>query len=55
MDKASEALLAQGRSLYRALRGGERNANAVPVLIDSTGQLGTASSSRQFKKEIKPM
>jgi Chaperone of endosialidase len=29
--------------------------NAVPVLIDSLGQLGTTSSSRRFKKEIKPM
>ena len=24
-------------------------------MIDSAGQLGTASSSRRFKKEIKPM
>jgi uncharacterized coiled-coil protein SlyX len=31
------------------------NTNAIPVLIDSSGQLGTASSSRRFKKEIKPM
>jgi Chaperone of endosialidase len=31
------------------------NANAIPVLIDSAGQLGTMSSSRRFKKEIKPM
>jgi Chaperone of endosialidase len=31
------------------------NANAVPVVIDSAGQLGTASSSRRFKNEIKPM
>jgi uncharacterized coiled-coil protein SlyX len=31
------------------------NADAVPVLIDSAGQLGTMSSSRRFKKEIKPM
>jgi hypothetical protein len=31
------------------------NANAIPVLVDSAGQLGTLSSSRQFKKEIKPM
>ena len=31
------------------------NANAVPVLIDSAGQLGTPSSSRRFKKEIQPM
>jgi Chaperone of endosialidase len=31
------------------------NANAIPVLIDSVGQLGTLSSSRRFKKEIEPM
>ena len=28
---------------------------AIPVLIDGDGQLGTASSSRRFKKDIKPM
>src|SRR6185369_14053816 len=27
----------------------------IPVLIDSVGQLGTASSSAKFKKEIQPM
>jgi hypothetical protein len=32
-----------------------QNADAIPVVIDSAGQLGTASSSRRFKKEIKPM
>jgi Chaperone of endosialidase len=38
------------------IRGAQtQNANAIPVLIDSAGQLGTASSSRRFKKEIKPM
>jgi hypothetical protein len=31
------------------------NVNAVPVVIDSAGQLGTVSSSRRFKDEIKPM
>jgi Chaperone of endosialidase len=31
------------------------NANAIPVLIDSEGQLGTLSSSRRFKKKIEPM
>ena len=31
------------------------HADVIPVLIDSFGQLGTASSSRRFKKEIKPM
>jgi hypothetical protein len=30
-------------------------ANAIPVVIDSANQLGTMSSSRRFKKEIKPM
>jgi hypothetical protein len=28
---------------------------AIPVLIDTAGQLGTMSSSARFKKEIKPM
>jgi Chaperone of endosialidase len=32
-----------------------QNANAIPVVIDSADQLGTLSSSRRFKKEIKPM
>jgi hypothetical protein len=31
------------------------NNNAIPVLVDSAGQLGTASSSRRFKKDIKRM
>jgi hypothetical protein len=30
-------------------------ANAIPVLIDSRGQLGTANSSRRYKTVIKPM
>jgi hypothetical protein len=29
--------------------------NAMPVYIDSAGQLGTASSSRRFKRDIKPI
>src|SRR5439155_5738162 len=31
------------------------NNDAIPVVIDSAGQLGTRSSSRRFKNEIKPM
>lgn len=31
------------------------NRDAIAVMIDSAGQLGTASSSRRFKNEIKPM
>jgi hypothetical protein len=30
-------------------------ANAIPVLVDSAGQLGTMSSSKRFKNAIKPM
>jgi hypothetical protein len=32
-----------------------QNLNAVPVLIDSAGQLGTMNSSRRYKTDIKPM
>ena len=32
-----------------------QNQDAIPVVIDSVGQLGTMSSSRRFKEEIKPM
>jgi len=31
------------------------SATTLPVLVSQDGQLGTASSSRRFKKEIKPM
>jgi hypothetical protein len=31
------------------------NADAVPVVIDSAGQLGTLSSSARFKEAIQPM
>jgi predicted ribosome quality control (RQC) complex YloA/Tae2 family protein len=47
---------AQTRTFIAGIRGRTTaNANAVPVVIDSAGQLGTASSSRRFKNEIKPM
>lgn len=32
-----------------------QNADAIPVVIDSSSQLGTFSSSRRFKTDIKPM
>ena len=32
-----------------------QNADAIAVVVDSAGQLGTASSSARYKKEIKPM
>jgi hypothetical protein len=46
----------QTRTFITGIRGVTTgNANAIPVLIDTLGQLGTVSSSRRFKKEIKPM
>ena len=46
----------QNRAFIAGIRGVTTgNANAIPVVIDSAGQLGTTSSSRRFKKEIKPM
>ena len=46
----------QTRTFIAGIRGVTTgNANAIPVLIDSLGQLGTMSSSRRFKEEIKPM
>jgi hypothetical protein len=46
----------QTRAFIAGIRGKiTGNMNAVAVLIDSAGQLGTTSSSRRFKKEIKPM
>jgi uncharacterized coiled-coil protein SlyX len=46
----------QNRAFIRGIRGVTTgNSDAIPVLIDSAGQLGTTSSSRRFKKEIKPM
>jgi endosialidase-like protein len=37
------------------IRGAFVSGDALPVLIDSSGQLGATLSSRRFKKEIKPM
>jgi Chaperone of endosialidase len=46
----------QTRTFIAGIRGVTTgNANAVPVVIDSLGQLGTFSSAERFKKDIKPM
>jgi len=46
---------AQTRAFIAGIRGVTTAGVAIPVLIDSAGQLGTMSSSKRFKKEIKPM
>jgi Chaperone of endosialidase len=46
----------QTRTFIAGIRGRRTGvANAIPVLIDSAGQLGTASSSQRFKHDIEPM
>ncbi len=46
----------QTRAFIAGIRGVTTGvANAIPVLVDSTGQLGTVSSSRRFKEEIRDM
>ena len=44
------------RAFVAGIRGTTTGiANAVPVLVDGAGQLGTVSSSRRFKEEIRDM
>ena len=46
----------QNKALIAGVRGiTTLNNNAIPVLIDSAGQLGTVSSSRRFKDDIHDM
>jgi hypothetical protein len=46
----------QTRTFIQAIRGKTTgNADAIPVVIDSNGQLGTVSSSRRFKENIHEM
>ena len=46
----------QTRAFIAGIRGAVTGvANAIPVLIDSAGQLGTTFSSRRFKKDIRDM
>jgi len=46
----------QTKTFIAGIRGATTGfADAIAVVIDSSGQLGTVSSSRRFKKEIKPM
>jgi uncharacterized coiled-coil protein SlyX len=46
----------QTRTFITGIRGvTTASGDAIPVVIDSAGQLGTTSSSKRFKKGIKPM
>jgi len=45
----------QTKTFIAGIRGMTTINPAIPVLIDTVGQLGTASSSRRFKNQIEPM
>jgi hypothetical protein len=45
----------ESNACYIASIFGETSANGIPVLINSNSKLGTATSSKRFKKDIKPM
>ncbi len=46
----------QTRTFVAGIRGRTTGSNnAIPVLIDSNGQLGTVSSSRRYKEDIRDM
>ena len=46
----------QNKTFIAGVRGTTTvNADAIPVMIDSAGQLGTVSSSRRFKEDIRDM
>jgi hypothetical protein len=48
--------LTHTRAFIAGIRGVTTGvANAIPVLVDSAGQLGTVSSSRRFKEEVRDM
>jgi hypothetical protein len=54
--RRSASALTNQQTFIAGIRGiTTGNNNAVNIVIDSAGQLGTMSSSRRFKKEIKPM
>ena len=45
----------ESNACYIASIFGQTSANGVPVFINSNNQLGTVTSSKRFKDEIKPM
>jgi hypothetical protein len=46
----------QNRAFFTGIRGVTTgNADAIPIVIDSNGQLGTTSSSRRVKRDIEDM
>jgi trimeric autotransporter adhesin len=45
----------ESNTCYIASISGQTSTNGIPVLINSSNKLGTLTSSKRFKEEIKPM
>jgi hypothetical protein len=50
-----EGVPGESNACYIASIFGQTSANGIPVLVNSDNKLGTATSSKRFKEEIKPM
>ena len=50
-----EGVAGESNACYIASIFGQTSANGIPVLINSANKLGTATSSKRFKEDIKPM
>ena len=56
IGRAVDGVNVSGTCFIGNIRGvTTQNANALPVVIDGAGQLGTAASSERFKKDIATM
>ena len=56
IGRAVDGVNVSGTCFIGNIRGvTTQNANALPVVIDGAGQLGTTPSSQRFKHDIKPM
>ena len=49
------ALTGESNTCYIASIFGQTSASGIPVLINSDNKLGTTTSSKRFKEDIKPM
>ena len=51
----AQGLASESNSCYIGSIFGQTSATGIPVLINSSNKLGTATSSKRFKEQIKPM
>jgi Chaperone of endosialidase len=55
IGSGTPGITGESNACYIASIFGQTSANGIPVLINSNNKLGTTTSSKRFKQEIKPM